>query len=180
MADDMPEYKAFLLRQPCCVEPCIAPVQVHHAQHGETHGPDAAPAKALGGKRGKGQRASDWWGLPLCFKHHRQLHDGAGPFREMSPTERRAWQDKHIARYRARYAMQETARLSVPGSGRQVDQVGRVLGVDMARETAAERERRRIAAWLRDRAGARHLKVNEAAVLTDAASELEQMTGGDF
>jgi hypothetical protein len=87
----------------------------------------------------------------------------------MSPEQRDEWERVEVRRFRNRYACQapEPATPAAP----------RVRGIDVARQTEAERERRRIASWLRDRAGARHLKVNEAAVLTDAASELEQMTG---
>ena len=125
MANDLPRYRAFLLRSPCCCDPCVAAVEVHHAQHGETHIPGAAPPKALGGKRGKSQRASDWWGLSLCPRHHRQLHDLSGYFVGWSGADLRVWQDKHIARLRNAFTMTEpqpiaadpTLKPGRPGAG---------------------------------------------------------------
>lgn len=166
-------FREFALSQPCCCQPCVSGVVLHHHTAGETepHG------KSLGGRRGKGQRASDDQGMPLCFRHHKELHELRGFFAGWEKAQLRAWQDAQVERLQRLYAMAYPEplpeRLSAPGAFR-------VRGVDMAKETAAERERRRIAAWLRDRAGSRHLKVNEAAVLTDAASELEQMTTGEF
>jgi hypothetical protein len=164
------DYRSFLHRNPCCCQPCVAAVVIHHHTAGSTE----PHAKSLGGRRGKGQRASDDQGMPLCNAHHAQLHELRGYFNGWEKHQLREWQDKQVARLQRLYAMAHPE--PIPASYQP--RTGLVtLGVDPARVSAAERERRRIAAWLRDKAGARHLKVNEAAVLTDAASELEQQTG---
>lgn len=108
MADE-PEhqhYKQWLLKQGCRCWPCAAPVEVHHHTHGETS--SKRPDKALGGKRGKGQRASDAFGMPMCFRHHKELHNPAlrGFFSEMGPRERRVWQDLQVSELRAMYAQE--------------------------------------------------------------------------
>jgi hypothetical protein len=176
VADDLPHFRAFVLGRPCQAQPCIMPPQFHHAQHGETFVPWARPPKALGGKRGKSQRASDWYGLGLCFACHGDFHDLKGKFRDFTNETGRVWMDERIAENQRAYAMAHPDMIGAPVRERRR---APKLRERQSKSGEAERERRRIAAWLRDRAGSRHLKVNEAAVLTDAASELETM-GGEF
>ena len=122
-------------------------------------------------RKGMAQRSHDYFSIPLCMKCHIPgIHKLGGFFAGWTREQANEWEAEQVRIHRNRYAMQAPE----PAKGAPLK---RVRGVDVARETAAERERRRIAAWLRDKAGARHLKVNEAAVLTDAASELEQQTG---
>lgn len=94
-------YRTFLLSQPCCVQPCTGAVEVHHHTKGETE----QHAKSLGGKRGKGQRASDDYGMPMCFRHHRALHDSKGYFAEFNGAELRRWQDDQVERLQRLFAM---------------------------------------------------------------------------
>ena len=106
MADEYrhKSYRAWLLTQPCCCQPCVSPVIVHHHTAGETeqHG------KSRGGKRGKGQRASDEDGMPMCNHHHADLHDRLGLkgfFADFDKHSRREWQDQQVERLQRLYAM---------------------------------------------------------------------------
>lgn len=106
MADEYrhKSYRAWLLTQPCCCQPCTRSVIVHHHTAGETeqHG------KSRGGKRGKSQRASDADGMPLCNHHHADLHDRlglSGFFADFDKHSRRAWQDQQVDRLQRLYAM---------------------------------------------------------------------------
>lgn len=176
MAGEDPRYTSWVRTQPCAACAGPGPCEPHHALSGTTYSPDEPrPAKAIeGARKGKSQRAHDHFAIPLHARCHAQFHRGTGLFAGMSPEQRDEWERVEVRRYRNRYACQAPQ----PNYRKAVPRTGLVtLGVDPARQTEAERERRRIAQWLRDKAGARHLKVNEAAVLTDAASELEQQTG---
>jgi hypothetical protein len=107
MADDLPHYKAFILRQECAVvpdiAPCVLPAEPHHHTRAPTHPPWVPPPKGVGGMRGKSQRASDYYLLPLCLVHHNDLHDATGPFRDWDKEQRRAWQDEQVQRFRGLY-----------------------------------------------------------------------------
>jgi hypothetical protein len=176
LAGEDKRYTDWIRTQPCAACGTVLAIDPHHALYGTTYSPDEPrPPKAIeGARKGAAQRSHDYFAIPMCLKCHEPgIHQLRGFFAGWSRTQANGWEEEQVRAHRNRYAMQEPERLSAPGALR-------VRGVDMARETAAERERRRIAAWLRDKAGARHLKVNEAAVLTDAASELEQQTGGEF
>jgi hypothetical protein len=112
MAGDRADYRSFLLRLACRCAPCVAPVVVHHNTFGAVHASDRPlPPKALGGKRGKGQRASDWFGMPLCPRHHDQLHNPAkrGHFFGWSGEQIVAWQDEQVAAMHGLYE-EEIAR----------------------------------------------------------------------
>ena len=114
-------YRAFLLRQPCRCQPCVSPVVVHHNTFGETE----QHAKSLGGKRGKGQRASDLEGMPLCSKHHRELHDMRGFFGDFDKLTLREWQAQQVRELQNQFAVQEPqpkaaterAKRCSPGAG---------------------------------------------------------------
>jgi len=175
-------YASWIRQQPCalCLGP--GPCHAHHHTEGLTYDPETErPRKALGGKRGKSQKADDVFLMPLHLRCHKHVHEFTGPCSDWSQEKRRTWQDDQVKQHRHRYAMQCPEPAARPGRTirKLSDAEGKraFLGIDVAHESAAERERGRIVSWLRDKAGARHLKVNEAAVLTDAASELEQQTG---
>jgi hypothetical protein len=71
------DYLAFVRTQPCCV--CRDPnsTEAHHPRVGHIN--DGGPGMA--------QRASDKWALPLCSRHHRELH---------SMSEREFWASLNI------------------------------------------------------------------------------------
>lgn len=98
MADDLPAYRTHLQQQPCACEPCVCAVIVHHPRHRESHAPWRKPEKSLGGKPGKGQKCSDWYALPMCPHHHKQLHRLLGYFKGYTKETLRIWQDKEIDR----------------------------------------------------------------------------------
>lgn len=75
---------------------CFRAAQAHHA-----------------GTRGLGQRAPDRTCIPLCARHHRDLHDATGVFLGWSKAQRREWQDERIAEMQALYAS-HGARRGVP------------------------------------------------------------------
>lgn len=104
MANEASEaaYRAWLLRQPCACQPCVAAVVIHHSTVGET----AQHPKSLGGRRGKGQRASDAAGIPLCNRHHANFHELRGPFGGWEKQQLRDWQNSQVQRLRNTWAMQ--------------------------------------------------------------------------
>ena len=70
------DYLAFIRGQPCCV--CQAPaVDAHHPRIGQIN--DGGPGMA--------QKAADKWALPLCRRHHDELH---------SMSEREFWASLNI------------------------------------------------------------------------------------
>lgn len=103
MADDLPEYKSFLLRQPCACQPCTAKPVVHHSTVGETFAPGQKPPKAIGGKRGQRQKASDWYGIPLCPHHHGEFHGNKGHFSGWTNESLGAWQRSLCCTYQETY-----------------------------------------------------------------------------
>lgn len=153
------KYRAWLLRQPCCCQPCVGTVIIHHSTVGETerHG------KSLGGRRGKGQRASDAAGMPLCNRHHGNFHDLKGPFKGWEKPALRQWQNDQVAELHARF---ESEQPDAPTE----------KGKRLTSTSPAERMRQRIVAHIRARAGERRLKEGEAAVLSDVADEIEGMS----
>ncbi len=168
MAGEDPAYMAHLRTQQCQAPvPCVMlSGPPHHSTNGSTLGEGERPTgKQLGGRRGKSQTAHDHHAFALCVRHHRQFHDESGPFAGWTKEQRRDWQDDEVRKARNRYA-EECPEAATPQPG----------GATRPRANPAQRERLRIASWLRDRAGARHLKPNESALLVDAASELEAMT----
>jgi hypothetical protein len=93
--------------------------QFHHAQHGETFAPWARPPKALPGKRGKSQRASDWYGMGLCLACHGELHDAKGKFRNVTGAQARVWMDERIAENHRAYAMAHPDMIGAPVAERR-------------------------------------------------------------
>jgi hypothetical protein len=63
-----PQYVQFLYFQPCIVHSCAhRRIEVHHWQNKQNHGAGIKPG--------------DEWCVPLCLKHHRELHnDGRETF----------------------------------------------------------------------------------------------------
>jgi hypothetical protein len=176
MAGEDARYTKWVRAQPCAACGGPGPSEPHHALSGTTYSPDEArPAKAIpNARKGKAQRAHDHFAIPLHTRCHAQFHRGTGMFSEMSPEQRDAWEQREVREHRNRYAMQCPVPVIVGETSAKPHRRRANAG------DAAHRERLRIASWLRDRAGARHFKVNEAAVLTDAASEIEAMGGSDF
>jgi hypothetical protein len=58
-----PNYLKWVRTQPCCFphDDCSGPIQVHHS-------------KGVGNLSGVGLKAPDWATMPLCAKHHNELH----------------------------------------------------------------------------------------------------------
>ena len=102
MADEDPKHIAMIRKNPCCV--CLSPAPSHPHHHtmglsdpcpcGERH------AAKVAQPRGKGARAHDHDAMPLCWKHHRQLHDLTGHFAGWTKAELRAWQDARAREFR--------------------------------------------------------------------------------
>jgi len=87
MAGEDPLYTGCVRQLPCCAPPsaCRGMITAHHHTRG------------TGERRGKGQRVHDHDTMPLCFHHHLQFHDAAGPFRGWDKAQRIAWQDEKVA-----------------------------------------------------------------------------------
>lgn len=72
---------------------CEGPIHAHHA-----------------GKRpGVGLKAPDDTAIGLCASHHRDWHQGRGPFEEMNKAERRAWSDARILETQAAVSARSAA-----------------------------------------------------------------------
>jgi len=54
-----------------------------------------------------GMKASDRETMPLCWMHHRQFHEGKGPFDGWTRDERRLFQEQQVERCLAAYAVFE-------------------------------------------------------------------------
>lgn len=75
-------YMDLVRSMPCAVgSECYGPVHAHHA----------------GERPGLGIKASDYTCIPLCQKHHSDLHSCCGYF-QMTRQELRLWQDRAIVR----------------------------------------------------------------------------------
>lgn len=171
MADDRPEYRSFLLGRPCRCQPCVAPVIVHHNTFGDVHASDRElPAKAIRGKRGKGQRASDMEGISLCHRHHGQLHSLTGYFAGWDKRQLREWQSRQVGELQTEYAahLEKNPPPAAPPA-KPVNGGTSALAI-------ANRERGAIVDWLRRRAGERRLAPEVFQELSDRADELEAMT----
>jgi hypothetical protein len=59
-------YLRYVRRQPCCICGGID-VEAHHLRVGSINEGVTPP--------GMGQRSSDRWAVPLCNRHHRELHN---------------------------------------------------------------------------------------------------------
>jgi hypothetical protein len=173
LADDLAQYKAWLLRQPCACAPCIAAVVVHHHTEGEAYAPGAQPPKAIGGKRGKSQRASDYYGIPLCHAHHGQVHELRGYFKGWAGEERRAWQDQQVRYHRERFEAAIEGR-EAPAAPEPRPAKPVMRGADWW-TAGANAERGAIARMLRRAAAQARLLPDAAAALNDQAQLLEEV-----
>jgi hypothetical protein len=116
---------AWVRRQPCAVCATPGPNHAHHSTSGQS---GADGPKALGGRRGKGQKASDTETIALCIKHHANLHDLRGFFSGYTKNELRDWQDTQVRLHQARYE----EHLALQGEPLpKVDEAGKELGVDI-------------------------------------------------
>jgi hypothetical protein len=162
VADDRPEYRAFLMGRPCRCQPCIAPVIVHHNTFGDVHAGDRPlPPKALGGKRGKGQRASDTEGMSLCHRHHGQLHSLTGYFAGWDKSKLRDWQNAQVAALQAEYEahLEKNPPPAMPAPPKR----------SAARSGDWSTERAALVEYVRDFAGQRHLTPDAVAAVSDLA-----------
>jgi hypothetical protein len=79
------EFMLFVKRLPCCAcaiapdSKCNGPVEADHA-----------------GRRGIGQKASDFTCIPLCSKHHRERHGFCGAFKGWDQEKMRGWLEQRI------------------------------------------------------------------------------------
>lgn len=109
MASDDPTYIRWLHAQPCAECGSAQFVEAHHHTSGDVFAPDAPrPPRTTGARRGKSQKASDYFAFALCAKHHRQFHDAAGQFKGWDRARRRAWQDDQVISHRARYLAEQS------------------------------------------------------------------------
>lgn len=63
---------------------------------------------------GMGMKSSDFETMSLCAKHHLEFHAAAGPFRSMSKSDKRQWQDNAIEETRVVLLGQRLPRCEVP------------------------------------------------------------------
>ncbi len=98
-------YLAWVRTQPCSACGSPGPNEAHHHTDGKTSVEQSRSRNALGGKRGRGQKADDSETMALCLKHHRQLHDFSGFFSDFDNASRRAWQDARVAEHQARHEL---------------------------------------------------------------------------
>ncbi len=163
MADEkhLAAYRAWLLRQPCCCQPCVAPVVVHHHTAGE---PDQH-AKSIPGRRGKSQRASDAAGMPLCFRHHANLHELRGFFAGYDKQALRSWQDAQVQRLTLAFAMAHPERIAT-SSMPPIPAKRKRIGAGWTVATIYD--------WLRKEAPTRPAAVG--AALTELANLIEEDT----
>lgn len=106
MAGDQKDYIARLHDYECACQPC-ASLDIQ-ASHPRTCG----GAGRLGGKPGKGQRASDTAAYPLCMKHHAQAQRydfSKGFFAGWTMKEFAAWEAEQGAKSYARYLAEQDA-----------------------------------------------------------------------
>ena len=118
MAGDDAAYIARLHDYACAAAPCARrDIQASHPRTGGA----ASGGKRLGGKPGKGQRASDTAAYPLCQRHHAQAqrYDFDNPrsyFAGWTMQEFRAWEAEqgtiHYARYLAELEQVKTGTAS--------------------------------------------------------------------
>jgi hypothetical protein len=176
MADDLPPYRAWLLKQSCRCEPCVAAVEVHHPRHCPTYAPGEKPAKSVGEKPGKGQRSSDWYGIPLCPHHHTgQLHALKGHFSGWTGEQLIAWQDEQIEQLHAEYEawLERNPHLAPEASSPEPRRSAKSPRASDAVTKAVLAERNAIITALQRLAGEARHKPGEHQVLCDAIEIIE-------
>lgn len=91
MANEDRAYQAWLRTRPCSRCGKSPPSIVHHHTQ----------------RRGKGQRAHDHDGMPLCTPCHVGLHGSCGTFKHWPRAQLRQWQDEQCTHHRAQYRPNE-------------------------------------------------------------------------
>lgn len=94
-ATDDPARLSWTRRQLCC-----APVLCNDAA--EAHHPRQHAA-------GLASRAPDDTAIPLCRRHHGELHGLSGVFRDWDRARLQAWERERVAEHRAMYEGRERA-----------------------------------------------------------------------
>jgi hypothetical protein len=151
-------YRAWLLKQPCACQPCVASVVIHHSTVGST----APHAKSLGGRRGKGQRPSDLEGICLCNRHHANFHDLRGYFEGWEKQQLRDWQNAQVERLTRLFGMAYPEPLTLDAAKKARKRIGSGWTVATVRD------------WLRREAPTRPAAVADA--LTELANLIEEDT----
>lgn len=92
MAGEDSAYLDWIRSHPCAVDRCgESAIHAHHRT----------------GRKGMSQRAHDHQAMPLCWKHHRQLHDLAGFFAGWTGERLADWQDEQVAFYHGVFTNQD-------------------------------------------------------------------------
>lgn len=99
MANEDPDYIAWLGRQKCCVEGCH-----------EWSGPPHHARQWVGA----GRRAHDHRAVPMCHKHHHDLHSMRGHFKGGMQSVIRGWLNQKIEHYRDEYLRRRAADGIIP------------------------------------------------------------------
>lgn len=154
------DYRAWLLRQPCACQPCIAPVIVHHSTIGETERHE----KSRGGRRGKGQRASDASGIAICNRHHSNFHDLRGYFAGWEKQQLRDWQNEQVERLTRLFAMAHPEPIAAVHATGKPDKPTR-----KSTTSSASSERSRIVRVILARAAERRHLPDQHALLSELA-----------
>lgn len=167
MADS--RYASWIRQQPCalCLGP--GPCHAHHHTEGLTYDPEMErPRKALGGKRGKSQKADDVFLMPLHLRCHKHVHEFTGPCSDWSQEKRRAWQDDQVKQHRARYAMTSPAP-AVPEPGRPA--------VRRAPRATGSVRLSSVLDYITTWSGKRHLAPDTVQALSDLQNDLSAELG---
>lgn len=84
MAGEDPKYLGWIRSHPCSILGClVAPVHAHHKTG-----------------HGMSQKSHDHESMPLCWQHHRQLHQLNGHFLGWTGHELADWQAEQVTHYR--------------------------------------------------------------------------------
>jgi hypothetical protein len=165
MAEDLPEYQAFVVNEhDCAVQPCVNRPEFHHPRHLPTIAPWITSLKSLRASPGAAQKCSDWYGIGMCPGHHSDLHRGEGFFANMTKEDIRTWQDKQVARLHASWAMRHPDKM--PGFVEPPAKAGKRMRRAKPKDGAGWT----VAGVIRFlRSEARHRPAEAAAALSEAA-----------
>jgi hypothetical protein len=108
------KYLRWVRAQACCVCGFPGPSHAHHHLSAPSYSPGQRPEKSAGTKRGKSQKASDFYTIALCIKDHSNLHLLKGFFSGYTGNELREWQDNQVAAHHERFDADELARGVAP------------------------------------------------------------------
>lgn len=115
MAAKDAKYRKFIQAELCACQPCASRPEFHHMTHAPTYAPGELRPKQKLGIRGKGQKPADFYGLPLCPRHHGQRHSLSGFFEGWKGSDVRNWELDQVRRLRAKYEKRTTTRSVSPG-----------------------------------------------------------------